>query len=187
MLSPLVFSLLASALAGDSTVYPVLNHNRVAGSMVVVRRGDTVTVRYVFTDRNRGVRLAERYAFHDGHVVYAEARPVLADDRLGEPTSRLEIVGDSVRRWTPIRSSTEHVEPDVYYGGLGTPYDELALADYLLRDPRHSARLAQPKSTLRLEVLQQLTVPTTHGKERVRLVAVHPDIGETPRLRSVNT
>ena len=182
MLSPLVFSLLASALAGDSTVYPVLNHNRVAGSMVVVRRGDTVTVRYVFTDRNRGVRIAERYAFHDGHVVYAEARPVLADDRLGEPTSRLEIVGDSVRRWTPVRSSTEHVEPDVYYGGLGTPYDELALADYLLRDPRHSARLAQPKSTLRLEVLQQLTVPTTHGTERIRLVAVHPDIGETPRL-----
>jgi len=55
--------LLAVALATDSTVYPVLNHDRSAGTMVVVRRGDSVTVRWVFTDRNRGVRIETRYVF----------------------------------------------------------------------------------------------------------------------------
>ena len=182
MLSSLVLPLLVSALAGDSTVYPVLNHGRVAGSMVIVRRGDTVTVRYVFTDRNRGARIAERYALRDGRLMFAEMRPVLADDRLGEPTWRLEIVGDSVRRGTSARSSTEHLESGVYYGRQSTPYDDVSLADYLLREPQHAARVGDAKSSVRLEVVRELTVPTAHGNERVRLVAIHPDAGETPNL-----
>jgi len=97
--------LLASALAvADSTVYPVLNHDRPAGSMVVARHGDTTTVRLVFTDRNRGTRAFSRYIMRDGRVLSIENRPVLPDDRLGEPTFRFEIVGDSIRQWTPARA-----------------------------------------------------------------------------------
>ena len=182
MLLTLSLSLLVAALSADSTAYRVLNHGRTAGSMIVVHRGDTVTVRYVFRDRNRGVRLATKYTVRDGDPVFAETRPVLADDRLGEPTFRWELAGDSVRQWTPTRTSTARAEPGVYYGRVSTPYDEVALANYLLRAPRHTARLAESNASVRLEVLREVTVPTTHGSERVRLVAVHADAGETPDL-----
>ncbi len=98
--------LLAAALAADdSTVYPVLNHDRPAGSMVVARHGDTTIVRFVFTDRNRGTRLYSRYVTHDGRMLSIENRPILPDDRLGDPTFRFEILGDSIRQWTPARTT----------------------------------------------------------------------------------
>ena len=182
MLTILALSFVAVAASGDSTSYPVLNHGRTAGSMTVVRRGDTVSVRYVFTDRNRGVRVATKYAMHGGRIVFAETRPVLSDGRLGEPMSRWEVVGDSVRRWLPTLTSAERVQPGVYYGRIATPFDEVALATYLLNAPGRTARLAEQNESVRLEVLRELTVATTRGRERVRLVAVHPESGETPNL-----
>jgi imidazolonepropionase-like amidohydrolase len=182
MLLPLVLPALLVALAGDSVVYPVLNHGRVAGSMVVRHEGDTVTVRYVFTDRNRGARLQTRYVIRDGRPVYIETRPVLADDRIGDATSRLEIVGGSVRRWTPKDSSSKSLEPDTYDGRMATPFDDLAIVRFLQHQPQHSGKLADPKVNIRLEVVREVTVPTSHGKERVRLVAIHLDPGETPEL-----
>src|SRR5215831_20395541 len=87
----MILTLLAAAAlaANDSTVYPVLNHGRVAGSMVVVHRGDSVTVRYVFTDRNRGTRVETRYLIRNDSLVHADSRPVLANEETGEPTLRL--------------------------------------------------------------------------------------------------
>jgi len=58
----LLILLAATVAAADGTVYPVFNHERVAGSMIVKRSTDTVTVRYVFTDRNRGSRETLRSA-----------------------------------------------------------------------------------------------------------------------------
>ncbi|HET7374665.1 MAG TPA: hypothetical protein VFJ20_14855, partial [Gemmatimonadaceae bacterium] len=182
MLLPLTLPALLVALAGDSVVYPVLNHGRVAGSMVVGHNGDTVIVRYVFTDRNRGARLQTRYVIRDGRPVFIESRPVLADDRIGDATSRLEIVADSVRRWTPKKTSAAPLDPDMYDGTMSTPYDDLAIIRFLQHRPQHSGKLAEPKATIRLEVVRELTVPTSYGKERVRLAAIHFDPGETPEL-----
>src|SRR5947208_14979285 len=106
----------------ESTVYPVLNHDRPVGSMVVVRHGDTTTVRFVFTDRNRGTRIFSRYVTRDGRILSIENLPVLADDRLGEPVSRFEIVGDSIRQWTPARTTMEARKNDVYYATGFSPY-----------------------------------------------------------------
>src|SRR5678815_1804072 len=116
----------------DSTAYPVLNHDRPAGSMVVVRNGDTTTVRFVFTDRNRGTRAFSRYVMRDGRVLSIENRAVLPDDRLGEPTFRLEIVGDSIRQWTPARTTTDLLQRDVFYATGFSPFDQATLARYLL-------------------------------------------------------
>src|SRR5437016_3126137 len=102
MLIPLLIRLLTAA--NDSTTYPVLNHDRPAGAMVVVRRGDSVTVRYVFTDRNRGTRVETRYVMRGDSLVSMESRPILANEQTGDPTIRLEIAGDSVRRITPVRT-----------------------------------------------------------------------------------
>ena len=175
--------LFAVALATDSTVYPVLNHDRSAGTMVVVRRGDSVTVRWIFTDRNRGARLETRYVFRDGRMVFLENRPILADDRSGEPTSRIEIVGDSIRRWSPARTSTEAFHADVYYASTATPFDEAALARFLLHRPDHTTKLPGATSpVMRLEVVKETTVPTSHGKERVRLVSLSRGTTDTPEM-----
>src|SRR5215468_3575184 len=99
--------LAATLTVADSTVYPILNHDRLAGSMVVRHNGDTTTVRFVFTDRNRGTRAFSRYVMRDGRILSIENRPILPDDRLGDPTFRLEIVGDSVRQWTPARATSD--------------------------------------------------------------------------------
>src|SRR3954464_14513719 len=97
--------LLAAAVAADSVVYPVLNHDRPAGTMVVTRNGDSVRVRYMFTDRNRGTRIEMREVLRGDAVVSLESRPVLADERSGDPTVRLDLIGDSVRTTTPARTS----------------------------------------------------------------------------------
>ncbi len=171
--------LLASVVASsDSVVYPVVNHGRPAGSMVVTRAGDSLSVRFVFTDRNRGARLHARYVLRDGRTTWAELRPVLADDRIGEPTSRLEVIGDSLRRWSPTATSTERIQPDVYYQLGATPYDQVLLARYLLRQPQRTAKLSN-NTTARAEILKETTVPTTHGDERVRLVAINRDFGSS--------
>ena len=175
--------LLAVALATDSTVYPVLNHDRSAGTMVVVRRGDSVTVRWVFTDRNRGVRIETRYVFRDGHIVFVENRPILADDRSGDPTSRIEVVGDSVRRWTPARTITEAYRGDVYYGSTASPFDEVTLAQFLMHRSDHTTKLPGATSpTMHLEIVKETTVQTSHGKERARLVSVTRGTSDTPEM-----
>src|SRR5438309_8767568 len=112
----LTLLLAAAAIASaDTTVYPVMNHERVAGSMIVARNGDTTTVRFVYTDRNRGSRTFVRYVSRNNRNVLTEMRPVLANESIGEPTFRLEIIGDSIRQWTPARAATEPLKPNVYY------------------------------------------------------------------------
>ncbi len=174
--------LLAATLAGaDSTVYPVFNHDRPAGSMVVTRNGDTTSVRFVFTDRNRGTRVFSRYVIHDGRILSIESRPVLPDDRLGDPTFRFEIVGDSIRQWTPARTVTAPRSSDVYYATGFSPFDQALLAQHLLKQPGRSAKLPG-NSTAHLEIVKQLSVPTTRGSERVQLVSIDRGFGATPQL-----
>lgn len=122
--------LLAAALAAsDSTVYPVLNHGRVAGAMTVVKKGDTVTIRYVFTDRNRGTRAEVRFGIRGDSLRWAESRTVLANDELGPLQLRLDVAGDSLRRTIGTRSTGEKLLP-----GRSSP-----------RRTRRSSRRASPR------------------------------------------
>ena len=137
----------AALAAADTTRYVVLNHDRPAGEMVVVRRGDSVTVRYVFVDRNRGTRLEHRYrVLRDGRVVGAESRPLDPEGRPGEPTDRFELVADSVRRSARGRDTVTRADPGTYQGISGTPFDQALLARYLLSSfmtPETQQELAQ--------------------------------------------
>ena len=181
MIANLLFAAATTLAAADSTVYPVLNHDRPAGTMVVTRNGDSVRVRYIFTDRNRGTRVEMREVLRGGQVVSLESRPVLPDDRAGDPTTRIEIIGDSIRQTTPTRSSTEKVTPGTYYTLTFTPFDQARLAKYLLHQPDHSAKVSTTSSA-RLEVVTETTVPTASGRERVRLVSMSSGAGATPQL-----
>ena len=181
-MSPFAFAA-ALTLAADSTVYPVLNHDRPAGSMTVWRHGDSTTVRYVFTDRNRGTRLETRYVFRDGRIVFSENRPVLADGRSGDPTARFEVVGDSVRQWTPSRTTMEAFKRDVYYGFGFTPFDDATLARFLLKHPGRSIKLpGSPSATMRAEIVKDMPVRVAKGGERARLVALYRDSTATPNV-----
>jgi imidazolonepropionase-like amidohydrolase len=184
-LAILIASLLLSpppSLAAQAVVYPVYNHDRLAGSMTVSpsSSGDSLRVRWIFTDRNRGVRLEVRYHLRGDSVVGIESRPVLSDGSTGDATTRLELVGDSVRRWSPGAPSAAKAEPGVFYTLTYTPFEELRTAKYLLHQPRHVAKTVRD-SSLRLEVVKQLDVPTAHGRERVRLVTIDNGDG-TPSI-----
>jgi hypothetical protein len=172
--------LLAVAIAADSTVYPVLNHGRLAGSMIVVKRGDSVTVRYVYTDRNRGTRVEMRYVIRGDSVRWAESRPVLPNEQTGDPTMRLEIVGDSMRRTAQGRTTTERVAPGTFITVPSTPFDQARLAAYLLRQPSRSAPLIGGM-TARAEIVKETSVATSRGNERVRLVTITTSNPETPQ------
>jgi imidazolonepropionase-like amidohydrolase len=173
--------LLAAAIAAnDSIVYPVLNHGRVAGAMTVVRRGDTVTVRYVFTDRNRGTRIETRSVVQGDLVRWMETRPVLPNDQLGELTMRAEVFGDSLRRTSPARTSTERIPAGTIFTQTPTPLDQARFAAYLLKQPNRSA-MVFTGGTARAEIVKEMNVPTARGNERVKLVTVTTTNLDTPQ------
>lgn len=161
----------SSAPVADSVVFPVYNHERVAGSMVVTTNADTTTVRYVFTDRNRGTRLFVRYVWRGADIVSAETRPVLLDETLGSPTSRLDIVGDSVRRTNGTATTTTARRTDALYVGTATPYDRIVLIKHALSRPNGIA--IQPSGdTTRVDIVRTTTVQVGGKREAVRLAAL---------------
>jgi imidazolonepropionase-like amidohydrolase len=178
MLIPL---LAAAVIAADSIVYPVYNHERLAGSMVVVRNGDSVRVRYIFTDRNRGTRVEMRYLMRGDSVVWLENRPILPNDEPGELNVRMEIDRDSVRRITRGRITAQKIQPGTFYTMTFTPFDQVRTAKYLLKQPNRSATV-DGSGTLQLEVVKEVTVPTARGRERVKLVMIRSSTGSTPQV-----
>ena len=87
-------------------------------------------------------------------VISLESRPVLPDDRSGEPTIRTEVIGDSIRQTSPTRTSAEKIIPGTYYTLTFTPFDQVRLARHLLRQSDHSARLSAT-TTVHLEVVRE--------------------------------
>ena len=59
--------------------------------------------------------------------------------------ARVELFGDSVRRWSPSKTVTTKAESGVDYSlsfsGIVTPFDEVRIAKRLLRQPKHTLKL----------------------------------------------
>ena len=172
----------------DSITYAVLNHGRSAGDMTVVKRGDSVVVRYVFIDRNRGTRLEMRYHVDvKGAIVSGETRAVLADGRSGDPTQRYEVSGDSLRFTiaaggrrggggvTPAgsaRPNAFHVDANTFVGAAATPYDLARLASWLLKQPQKRGRV-MAGDTSHTEIVADTSIATKRGRQHVRLAMVY--------------
>jgi imidazolonepropionase-like amidohydrolase len=176
----------------DSTTYPVLNHGRAAGEMVVLRYGispsDSVVVRYRYIDRNRGQRSETRYRFAaNGDVTAAEVRPLTLDGKPAGTPFGFEFVGDSIKWNMPAQAGRaaqagpnaqatpplpKKVEAGVFYNIGFTPYDEWLLARFLLRQPRQSGRLYRAGAA-RLEFVVDTSISTRAGRERVRFAVLH--------------
>ncbi len=176
--------LLLAALAAspsDTTKYVVLNHGRPAGEMLVIRSGDSVVVRYHHVDRNRGPRLLTTYRVTPrGEVRSGEARPLGPDWEPGAPSDRYEVAGDSVR-WRGPGDSTRAMRWDGAFYRLGgaTIYDDVLLAQHLLRRPDRTARTV-PAGSVRLELAADTVIRLRAARLRVRLVMLHGR-GATPR------
>ena len=185
MLIPLLALIAApvtSLLAGDSATWIVSNHGRRAGDLIVVTRGDTVTARWIYTDRNRGGRTQTSYLVRrDGTVHTGEVRPILADGAAGDLQERFEIVGDSVRmsRATGIPTMSA-LGPGTFVGLRGgTPYEQAALARHLMTRPDRTAPLLGG-GTARAEVIADTTFRLGTSRQRARLVMVYRGTSTSP-------
>jgi hypothetical protein len=173
----------------DTTRYPVLNHGRLAGEMVVIRDGSNVVVRYTYTDRNRGARAEARYRLSPaGDVVGVELRPIGIDGTSGQPTLTYEVTGDSAR-WVGLggrgatsggRGNAIKFEPGMYFRTGGIPWESALLVRHLLKQPNQTARVL-PQGTARLEIVKDTTVQLDRGRERVRLAMVYDRNNATPQ------
>jgi imidazolonepropionase-like amidohydrolase len=190
MFLPVAISLLLTfpsvSIAPDTTRYPVLNHGRLAGEMVVIRDGSAVVVRYIYVDRNRGGRVEARYRFSaSGDVIAYEQRGIGADGVAGEPTFRYEVAGDSAR-WTmpgpggrgatnggrgPVNTAVK-LEPGMFFRIGGIPWENALLAQVLLRQPDRSARIL-PAGRARLEIIADTALTIGGSRQRLRLAMIH--------------
>lgn len=177
MLLP-VLALIAGAASADTTIWLVDNHGRRAGELTVVTKGDSVIARWIYTDRNRGGRVETRYLMgRDGRPNAAETRAVLPDGSAGEPTERFEVVGDSVRIRAGIgatgTSTMVALLPRAFVGlrGQPTPYEQAALARYLLAQTERAAPI-NGGTPARAEIVADTTLRVGAQRLRARLVMV---------------
>jgi imidazolonepropionase-like amidohydrolase len=173
---------LLAIAATDTTKYVVLNHGRPAGDMIVVQRGDSVLLHYEYRDRNRGFHAENRYHILRGAMVGAEARvlPLEQESPIPDASDRFEIAADSVRHSGRGGATSTRIDPGTYYGlQSSTPFDQAVLARFLLRQPGHAAKFGDGRA-VRLEIANETTVPTSTGRQRVRLALIHAGTDGTP-------
>ena len=184
-LVPLALLLVALPLqARDSLDYLVWNHGRRAGEMQIVRTvgasGDSVAVRYFHIDRQRGPRIEGFYRMRDGRPVSGEVRnggsQDAATDISGKPiplaTTFFELRGSSVRTWTGRDTTVTAAPVGAWYRPASTtPFDEAALASWLLRQPQHQGSVV-PTAIARAEIAGETSLTVGGRPVKVQLAAI---------------
>lgn len=186
----------ARAARPDTIRYVVSNHGRDAGDLVVARSRNSMVVRFIFVDRNRGTRLESRYRLGpNGTALAGEARPVLADGTSGAPMESFEIVGDSARftSFAPGRGGAGSsaggasptrvvkVEPGSWVGlRAQSAWEVAALAKMLLARPGATGKLLPDGTTVRAEVAGRSTVMFGGRSVPLRLVMIWAGTSTTP-------
>ncbi|MDH3733226.1 MAG: amidohydrolase family protein [Gemmatimonadota bacterium] len=176
--SSIVFSLCAlpvAAQAGDDkTVYPVLNHGRLAGHMTVIPGDQQTVVRVEFRDRNRGQWVETRYgSFSDGWPTSIETYAIDNETgETGERTGWLEASADSVRWGIGDEAESERAESGFFYQPpVSSPIDAARTARFLLEDPSRLVRLVSGDE-IRADVVADAMVRVDGAPVRLRLVTL---------------
>ncbi len=176
-------------VARDSTDFIVWNHGRRAGEMQLVVTGDSVAVRYLHIDRQRGPKVEGYYRLNNGRPVWGEVRSggaqAAAADISGKPiplqSSFFEVRGNVVRTWSDgDTTSTTGPVGAWFLAPTTTPFDDAALAAWLLRQPQRSAPTV-PTATARVEIAAETTVSIGGRSTALQLAAIH-GIDLAPRL-----
>ena len=189
-LLPLFLLAAAPQLAArDSTDFVVWNHGRRAGEMQLVVTGDSVAVRYLHIDRQRGPKVEGYYRLSGGRPVWGEVRSggaqAAAADISGRPialqSSFFEVRGNVVRSWSAGDTTSTTAPAGAWFlPPTTTPFDDAALAAWLLRQPQRSAPVV-PTATARAEIAAETSVRVGTRSTRLQLAAIH-GIGLAPRL-----
>ena len=170
-------ALLLATAAADSTRWVVTNHGRPAGELVATTRGDSLIVRFVFRDRNRGTRIETRYRRSPaGALMSGESRPILGAGEVGSPSESFQVQGDSV-----IAGDTRRALAPGAWVGLraSTPWETAAMARHLLTRPTRSAPLV-PVGEVRATVIADTTLRAAGRPVRARLVMMDRRDGNPP-------
>lgn len=181
----------------DTVRYVVNNHGRDAGELTVARSPDSIVVRFVFTDRNRGTRTEARYRLGAGGTIVAgELRPVLADGTAGERTEWFEVGGDTARftsaaggrgggagRGAPAGPSTvaARTGKDTWAGlRQNSPWETARMAAFLLAQPTRMGRTLPSGNPLRAEVVARTSVTLGGRVVPLRLAMIWVGTATTP-------
>ncbi len=137
-------SVVRRSTQADTLQYVVVNHGRQAGEMRVVRRGDSVIVRY--HDRDRIYRSRRRHVLYvartNGTHRVVEVRGLSPGMEATEVDERFELMGRTASWRSPIDSGSASVDgPRYYQPREDNPYGVSRLARYLLDQPGHTADL----------------------------------------------
>jgi imidazolonepropionase-like amidohydrolase len=145
--------------------------------MTAATRGDSLVVRYLFRDRNRGTRVETRYQLDSrGGMVAGESRPVLPDGSVGEPTERFERRGDSLFAGNVRRE----VANGAWYGlRSSTPWEQAQLARHILARPGRVTAVATG-GTVRATIIADTTLRNGRQLQRARLVMLMRGPGSIP-------
>jgi Amidohydrolase family len=173
----------ATSLSAQWTdTWVVMNHGRDAGSLTATHMGDSVTVRLIYTDRNRGGRVETRYRLAANRSpVTGEQRTILPDGNAGPPIERFELIGDSVRVTLGSGPSQTRPHGPGNYTGLrgGTPYEQAVLARHLLSRPQHRD-VINAAGEWHAEVIADTTLRLGNRRQRARLVMVYRGANANP-------
>lgn len=157
----------------DSLSYTVINHGRPVGEMHVLTFRDSTIVRYRYVDRNRGPRVATTYRFSSrGAITRMQARGLGTDffqTAVGEQFS----TDATLSRWKSFSDSGEIARNDrAFYRALTpTPFDNLALARYLLRQESKSSPLL-PAGSASAKVVFDTTITSAGQSRHLRFVSI---------------
>jgi len=159
----------------DTLNYVVVNHGREAGAMQVVAGPDSTVVRFHYVDRNRGPRVEERFQFGasgGGAPTRLEVRGLSAD-LFPQDVSERFTLADGVAKWTSPTDSGSNPAPGAafYRSMASTPFDDAALAAWLLHQPGRSANLL-PAGRAGAMVVADTVLALGGESAHVRLVAV---------------
>jgi imidazolonepropionase-like amidohydrolase len=162
------------AWAVDTTDYVVLNHGRPAGSMRVIRVGDSVQVRFGYQDRQRGPDVEASYRIGpDGALLSRVVRT--ANRVLGTPmrmAERVVVTNDRmVWRGGADTGSIAASAGAVHLSAIEQPWELGLLARTLLASPGLSRPIAQG-GTARARVVVDTTLVLGASRQRARLVAL---------------
>ena len=178
----LMYATTLSAQPNAPETWVVMNHGREAGTLTASVAGDSLTVRWIYTDRNRGGRVETRYRLAaDRTPLGGEQRGVLADGTAGPPSERFELVGDSVKLTVGAGPGRMQARAPGGYAGLrnGTPYEQALLARHLLSRPGFRDAVISG-SEWRAEVIVDTTFRLGNRRQRARLVMVHRGENSNP-------
>jgi hypothetical protein len=178
-LSVLAFALLAlprvtpCQSVADSLSYVVVNHGRPAGSMDVRYFGDSTLVRFQYVDRNRGPRVATTYRFNGKGALSSMTARGLGVDFFQTEVGERFWTDAKLSHWKGDADSGQVALDDsaFYRAVTPTPFDDAALARFLLRKNSRTAHIL-PAGSASASILLDTTVSAGTDRRHIRLVSI---------------